>query len=409
MEFATAHPDATHEVTNQAPPLQPYNVFDADVALREALEREGGGWGTERLRDTGALAGSPEALEHSERCERNEPVLRTHDRYGNRSTRSTSTRPGTGCCARASSAASTPCPGRDPRPGAHTVRAGLMFLWGQVNAGVMCPVSMTHSVIPALREAPDLAEEWEPRLVANEYEPGVRGALAGMAMTEKQGGSDVRANTTRAERAGRRQLRDHRPQVVLLLPPVRRVPDARPDRRRAVVLPDRGARPRLPGPATQGQAGHALAALLGGRVPGRDRPAGRRGGPRRADHHPDGQPHPAGLPDRLRLGHALGHRAGHPPRPPPLRLRPHAGGPAGHDQRAGRPGRGVRGRHRHRHAHRPRLRRGRRRLPPGGHRGVQVLGVQARPAARQRGAGVPGRQRLRGGVGHAAAATATRR
>ena len=90
-------------------------------------------------------------------------------------------------------------PWRDPRSGAHVVRASLMYTWSQVNAGVMCPVSMTYSVIPALREAPDLAEEWEPRLTKPSYEDG---ALSGMAMTEKQGGSDVRANTTFAEPAG---------------------------------------------------------------------------------------------------------------------------------------------------------------------------------------------------------------
>jgi len=75
---------ASHDVENQAPPLVPYNVFEADLALREALEREGGGWGVDRLRDTGELAGTAEALAHSERAERNEPILRTHDRYGNR-------------------------------------------------------------------------------------------------------------------------------------------------------------------------------------------------------------------------------------------------------------------------------------------------------------------------------------
>jgi putative acyl-CoA dehydrogenase len=82
MEISEA--GGTHAVENQAPPLTPYNVFSADLPLREALEREGGGWGVDRLRDTGELAGSPEAVEHSERAERNEPVLRTHDRYGNR-------------------------------------------------------------------------------------------------------------------------------------------------------------------------------------------------------------------------------------------------------------------------------------------------------------------------------------
>jgi putative acyl-CoA dehydrogenase len=198
MEFATAHPGATHEVTNQAPPLQPYNVFDADTALGEALEREGGGWGAERLRDTGALAGSPEALEHSERCERNEPVLRTHDRYGNRIDEIDLDPSWHWLLREGIERGIHSLPWADPRPGAHTVRAGLMFLWDQVNAGVMCPISMTHSVIPALREAPDLAEQWEPRLVSTSYGTG-EGAIAGMAMTEKQGGSDVRANTTRAE------------------------------------------------------------------------------------------------------------------------------------------------------------------------------------------------------------------
>ena len=79
------------------------------------------------------------------------------------------------------------------------VRAALMYTWSQVNSGVMCPVSMTYSAIPALREEPELAAEWEPRLTRPSYGDG---ALAGMAMTEKQGGSDVRANTTRAEPAG---------------------------------------------------------------------------------------------------------------------------------------------------------------------------------------------------------------
>ncbi len=119
-----------------------------------------------------------------------------------------------------------------------------MYVWSQVNAGVMCPVSMTYSVIPALRENPELAAEWEPRLTRPDYDDG---ALAGMAMTEKQGGSDVRANTTRAEPRGRRHLRDHRPQVVLLLPPVRRLPDARPGARGPVVLPVRGRATRASG------------------------------------------------------------------------------------------------------------------------------------------------------------------
>ena len=102
---------ATHGIENQAPPIEPYNVFEADLALREALEREGAGWGVDRLRDTGELAGSAEALEHSERAERNEPLLRTHDRYGNRIDEVELDPSWHWCCARRSSARSTRFPG----------------------------------------------------------------------------------------------------------------------------------------------------------------------------------------------------------------------------------------------------------------------------------------------------------
>ncbi len=190
---------STHDVVNQAPPLVPYNVFGADLAVGEALEREGGGWGVDRLHDTGELAGSAEALDHAERCERNEPRLRTHDRYGNRIDEVELDPSWHWCLRQAIEREIHSLPWRDPQPGAHVVRAALMYTWSQVDAGVMCPVSMTYSVIPALREEPELAAEWEPRITRPSYGDG---ALAGMAMTEKQGGSDVRANTTRAEPVG---------------------------------------------------------------------------------------------------------------------------------------------------------------------------------------------------------------
>src|SRR4051794_37254360 len=188
-----------HELLNHPPPIQPYNVFDADTALNEAIEREGGAWGVDRLRDAGELAGSEEAREHADRCERNEPRLLTHDRYGNRVDQVDLDPSWHWILRQAVEREIHSLPWRDPQPGAHVVRGALMFVWGQVDAGVMCPVSMTYSVIPALRQAPQLASEWEPRLVKPSYADG---ALAGMAMTEKQGGSDVRAGTTRAEPAG---------------------------------------------------------------------------------------------------------------------------------------------------------------------------------------------------------------
>jgi putative acyl-CoA dehydrogenase len=190
---------STHDVLNQAPPIVPYNVFEADLGLKEALEREGGGWGIDRLRETGQLAGSPEALEHSERSERNEPILRTHDRYGNRIDEVELDPSWHWCLRQAIEREMHSLPWRDPQPGAHVVRAALFYVWSQVGSGVMCPVSMTYAAIPALRGNPELAAEWEPRLTRPSYADG---ALAGMAMTEKQGGSDVRANTTRAEPQG---------------------------------------------------------------------------------------------------------------------------------------------------------------------------------------------------------------
>jgi len=188
------------EVLNQPPPLQPINLFEVDLALREGLEREGGAWGVDRAREAGAEAGTIETLEHSRRAERNEPVLRTHDRYGNRIDE-VELDPSWHVLLRGAVEREIhSLPWREKRDGAHVVRAALFMLWSHANGGVMCPVSMTHAVVPALREsAPPIADEWEPRLTRPDYE---RGAFAGMAMTERQGGSDVRANITRADPLG---------------------------------------------------------------------------------------------------------------------------------------------------------------------------------------------------------------
>ncbi len=190
----------THDVTNQSVALEPFDHFNSDLALKEGIAREGGDWGFDRLSALGALAGQPEQREHCVRAEANEPKLRTHDRFGHRVDEveldpSWHHLLGTGIEHQCHS-----LPWRDPQPGAHVVRAGLFHIWSQTNGGVMCPISMTHAVIPPLRNhAPEIAEEWEDRLTVPDYE---RGAIAGMAMTEKQGGSDVRANTTRAEPNG---------------------------------------------------------------------------------------------------------------------------------------------------------------------------------------------------------------
>ncbi len=183
-------------VLNQPPPLQPVNLFEIDRPLQEALEREGGDWGFERAMEVGGEAGSLEALEHCRRAERNLPLLKTHDRYGNRVDEVELDPSWHALLKGAIEHEIAGLPWRQEQPGAHVVRATLFMLWSNTNSGVMCPVSMTHAAIPALREAaPELAAAWEPRLALPDYE---RGALAGMAMTERQGGSDVRANITEA-------------------------------------------------------------------------------------------------------------------------------------------------------------------------------------------------------------------
>ncbi|MGH2831101.1 MAG: acyl-CoA dehydrogenase family protein, partial [Actinomycetota bacterium] len=197
----------THDVTNQPPPLAGYNTYQADRALGEAVRREGGGWAEDRLAELGARAGSAEAIEWGRLANVNPPVLRTHDRYGNRIDE-VEFHPAWHELLRVAVGFGVHAlPWRDPRAGAHVARAAMMMVW-QTDAGQGCPTSMTYSGVPALRTQPDVASEWEPRLTSLEYDPRFipagqkSGALCGMAMTEKQGGSDVRANTTRAEPAG---------------------------------------------------------------------------------------------------------------------------------------------------------------------------------------------------------------
>ena len=135
--------ERTHEVFNQAPPLQDYNAFESDLPLREALDREGGGWGVDRARDLGSVSGSAKAQEHARRAERNDPRLLTHDRWGN-SVDHIDCAPS--CHWLVSTAVEQEIPSltwREPRAGAHVVRCALFYLWGGVNAGAICPVSMS--------------------------------------------------------------------------------------------------------------------------------------------------------------------------------------------------------------------------------------------------------------------------
>jgi putative acyl-CoA dehydrogenase len=191
--------ERTHEVLNQPPPLESYNAFDADLALHEALDREGGTWGVDRVRDFGAVCGSAEAREHSRRALRNIPRLVTHDRYGNRID-AIDYDPSFHWMLRLAVERELPSlPWRDPREGAHVVRAAMFLLLNGLDTGPCCPVAINYAAVPMMRHDPALAAEYEPFMTLPDYD---RYAQAGMVMTEKQGGSDLRANTTRAEPAG---------------------------------------------------------------------------------------------------------------------------------------------------------------------------------------------------------------
>lgn len=199
----------THHVFNQPPPLVPLNLYDSDPTLMGAVERFGAGWAGERLSALGALLGSEEALRWGFDANENEPVLHTHDRYGARRDEVVF-HPSWHELMRLSIGHQLhSLPWCEPRAGGHVARAAAMMLASQNEAGHTCPVSMTYSGVAALRAHPDLATEWLSRLLSSDYDPRFlpatekRGAMLGMGMTEKQGGSDVRANTTQAAPIGR--------------------------------------------------------------------------------------------------------------------------------------------------------------------------------------------------------------
>ncbi|MFE3484481.1 acyl-CoA dehydrogenase family protein [Streptomyces griseus] len=196
----------THTVTNQVPPLVGHDVFAADRALSEAVERHVAPGvlpvALEELGELGRAAGSAQVQEWGARANAHPPVLRTHDRFGHRVDEVDFHPSWHRLLGHAVSAGLTDAWGR---PAGHVRRAAGFLVWTQAEAGHGCPLSMTHAAVPTLRTDPALAAEWEPLLTSHTYVEGLRnpmekaGALLGMGMTEKQGGTDVRSNTTRAE------------------------------------------------------------------------------------------------------------------------------------------------------------------------------------------------------------------
>jgi len=195
----------THEVFNQSVPLEGHDAAGLDLALVEGVEREGGAAHLEDLHRVGVRAGDPTWIHKGELANQFPPVLKPFDRFGHRIDEVEYHPAYHELMTEAVADGLAGAPWTDDRPGAHVGRAAKFAVWTQVEAGHGCPISMTYSIVPALRAEPSLSEVWEPLLTSTTYDaaptsaPGVKaGAIAGMAMTEKQGGSDVRANTTRA-------------------------------------------------------------------------------------------------------------------------------------------------------------------------------------------------------------------
>ncbi len=198
----------THEVINQPPPLDGHNLYDTDPALKEAVHREGAGAAEDRLHGFGAVLGTERIIRLGTAANRHPPELRAFDRFGNRIDEVEYHPAYHELMALAIEHEVHSIAWTAASPGGHAAHAALEFLLTQAEAGVCCPVTMTYAAIPALRHQPEIAAEWEPGILSKAYDPRCipaaekTGLTVGMAMTEKQGGSDVRAATTRARAIG---------------------------------------------------------------------------------------------------------------------------------------------------------------------------------------------------------------
>jgi len=196
------------EVQNQPPPLEDYNLLQTDAVLREAVLREGADWAESRLNALGGELGLPETIALGFAANRNPPQLKAFDRYGHRIDEIEFHPAWHALMTLALKAGLHSSPWADPKPGAHVARAAGCYMLGQIEAGALCPLAMTYGSVPTLQQNRDIAKEWLPRIFSHYYDPHFRparektSALVGMGMTENQGGSDLRTNTTRAEPAG---------------------------------------------------------------------------------------------------------------------------------------------------------------------------------------------------------------
>ena len=201
-------PHQTHEVGNQAPPRVGIDEYGANTVLVEAVHRHDAGWAAADLGAVGELVGSESFQHDAELANKVAPTLQTHDRWGRRIDQVEYHPSYHRIMAAAVAQGAHTSAWADPRPGANVARAAAFLLFSQVEPGHACPISMTHAVVPAFDLEPDLTAGWRSRVLSREYDPrldtpGKGSAIFGMAMTEKQGGSDVRANTTVAQPAAR--------------------------------------------------------------------------------------------------------------------------------------------------------------------------------------------------------------
>ncbi len=199
---------ATHAVLNQAKPLIDYNLFESDALLQDLIKRYGAAWAEERLKGFGLFTGSAFGIGIANEANTHPPVLKTHSRFGERIDLVEFHPSYHQLMTESIGVGAHSLPWQEPRDGAHVARAALLYMAFQNEAGHCCPLSMTYSAIPALRKQPDIAAIWEPLITSNAYDSRFipftqkTGVTIGMGMTEKQGGSDVRANTTRAVPVG---------------------------------------------------------------------------------------------------------------------------------------------------------------------------------------------------------------
>jgi putative acyl-CoA dehydrogenase len=200
----------THTVENQPPPFAGRNLYLTDLALRDAVRREAGNWLDERATALGALAGSEEVLELGAAANRNKPELVSFDRYGRRLDEVRFHPSYHTLMALAMEHRIHDLPWAVDVPSRHLGHAALLAIFTQAEAGTMCPIDMTYAAVPTLRAQQDVTSPWLEKLIGGRYDAALRpiedksGITLGMAMTEKQGGSDVRANTTRAQPSGGR-------------------------------------------------------------------------------------------------------------------------------------------------------------------------------------------------------------